>query len=134
MATDWTHRLIIVVDAAEQAFADAVLHTMYPTDNPEGNPFGMQLTNDPNGELTHRGCNALATDDTLIAFEEALAQGDVPSLRYYRLDAATDTLVDTNSQPATEFIGESWNWPRMLADTGLAPMQHPLFESASDPE
>lgn len=113
----WPYRHIIVVSAADQIAANSIAAQIDPDDG--SRTFTVPLS--PNGlePATHFACSTLS-DQAMAELMFAVDASDPPilsSVVWWRLDSATEHLIDSNSEHGTS--GASWSWSEAITALSL---------------
>ena len=122
MATRWIYEMHIVVAASERELASGMAALMDP-DRGGANTFMLPLAL----LAEARSEAAPACYGAVTAVKEAMHQamssvvrrGLLTTVRYWRMDAASRELLETNSPTALASVGAAWSWAQTLADAGL---------------
>lgn len=122
MTAQWHHRHIVIVSASDRDAANAV--AVEVTGNPADNlTFGVPLSATGTGSPTHYGCSSAAMELHRERMAVRLAAGRVPSVRFWRLNADTGVLTQTNVTKSQARVGQVVTWEQALLDAGLKVIQ-----------
>ena len=112
----YIHRIHFIISAADRPTANAIAADMDP-DTGGALTFGEpSLSADGSEPATHILSSTAATAAMVEAMGPVLAGGMVPSIQFWTLDAATETLHNSNVSEAT---GQPWTVADTLAAAGL---------------
>ncbi len=122
MATRWIYEMHIVVAASERDMANGMAALMDP-DRGGANTFMLPLALlaevNPEAAPACYGAVTAATETMHQAMNVVVQRGLLTTVRYWRLDATTGELLETNSPMAIASTGTVWSWAQTLADAGL---------------
>ncbi len=122
MATRWIYELHLVVATAERELANGMAALMDP-DRGGANTFLLPLLprteTDPQASPTHYGAVTAATEAMHLAMNSVAQRGLLKTVRFWRMDAATGHLLESNSPTTATAVGAAWTWERTLEDAGL---------------
>jgi hypothetical protein len=110
--TTWKWQVIIIVPAASKSAADAMAAQV--TGTLQDDTFAVPLRPAAGGSVTHYACCTMATDEWLIAMQDALPS--VGGVSFWRIDMA-GTLAATNSAGV---IGAAFGWQDATAAMSLS--------------
>lgn len=120
MATDWIYRVHIIVRAAILDVANEQAREIGIGGDDSEEVFDtVKLSALGQGEPTDYGCSTLMTASMFEVLKTASELPALASMRFYCVDAAQSTLIETNSPDCGEAIGQPWHWELSLADMGL---------------
>ena len=116
MPSLYIHRIHFIISTADRPVANAIAADMDP-DTGGALTFGEPSLSADGGEpATHILSSTAATAAMVTAMGPVLAGGMVPSIQFWTLDAATETLQNSNVSEAT---GQAWTVADTLAAAGL---------------
>lgn len=122
MTTTWLYRYHLIVSAADRDAANQVAVEV-TGDEADRLTFGVPLSVSGNEPATHFGCSTAATDPIRTGLAVRLGAGRVPSIKFWRLDAQTGLLVQTNVAASVGKVGQTLTWEQALVDAGLMTVQ-----------
>ena len=112
----YIHRIHFIISAADRPVANAIAADMDP-DTGGALTFGEpSLSADGSEPATHILSSTAATAAMVTEMGPVLAGGMVPSIQFWTLDAATETLHNSNVSEAT---GQPWTVADTLTAAGL---------------
>jgi len=116
MATLYVYRIHLVIHADDRIVANGLADQLDP-DTGGALTFGEpSLSADGSEPATHILSSTAATAAMVEEMGPVLAGGMVPSIQFWTLDAATETLHNSNVSEAT---GQAWTVADTLAAAGL---------------
>ncbi|RCS43942.1 hypothetical protein DTL42_18320 [Bremerella cremea] len=112
----WPYRHIILVAAADREAANAIAASIDPDDG--SGTFGIPLSPTAAEPATHYGCSTASE----FAMAEAMfeAQPVLSSVKWWRLEAASGQLIDSNTLHGLP--GQRWTWSDALQAANLLPI------------
>ena len=114
----YPYRHIIIVSDADRAAGNQAAAGIDP-DVGGALTFAVPLSPTGAEPATHWGCSSLTTEAMRQAMEGA--EVVLPSVCWWRLDAATGLLLATSTEHGV--MGEEWTWADALAAMGLQVVQ-----------
>ena len=119
MTTKWIFRLHAIIPQSAANASNAFWTLVAPGGDPEAQSYGVPLSANSQEPATHCGISSAFTAEMLAKLK--IMEAEMPSLRYYLVDAWTFELLEQRN--GTAIIGEELDWDGALEDAGLAVIQ-----------
>ena len=119
MTTIWIYRLHAIAPQSDANASNAFWTLVAPGGDPEADTYGVPLSANGLGPASHCGISSAFTAEMLAKLK--MMEAEMPSLRYYLVDAWTFELLEQRNGTAT--IGQPCSWEDALEDAGLQTIQ-----------
>lgn len=136
MSSEWIHRHFIFVPTSSlEAAIQVAIRVVAPgyepfvpdpefpdqvgPEYPESKTFSVQLSSNGLGSPTFWACNTAATEDMRIRMAQAISEGLIAGVVFYRLDVLTEKLIQTNDLNCFSFINKKFTFQDAMDSLGL---------------